>query len=106
MGGGGGGNALQFQEPPPPSAVAKAMKGLVDRPRREANPRFSDSLLVRFGTLCPNHLPRLMTLFRKKGERGLATYVRRLETEGHVVRTADGRELAETDRVIRHPGGK
>lgn len=93
-----GGNALQFQDPPqPPTSVARAMMSLLDRPRLEAYPRFSESLLVRFGTLFPNQLPKLMTLFRAKGERGLATYLRRMEAAGHAVRTADGWELVETD---------
>lgn len=93
-----GGNALQFQDPPqPPSSVARAMMSLLDRPRLEAYPRLSESLLVRFGTLFPNQLPKLMKLFRKKGERGLATYLKRLEEEGHAVWTPDGWKLLETD---------
>lgn len=89
-----GGNTLQFQDPPqPPDRVAAAMMSLLDRPRLEAYPRPSESLLVRFGTLFPNLLPRIMPLFRRKGERGLAAYLRRLERDGHVRRTADGWEL-------------
>ncbi len=91
-----GGNALQFQDQPqPPSTVARAMMSLLDRPRLEAYPRFSESLLVRFGTLFPNQLPKLMRLFRKKGERGLARYLRRLETDGYAVHTSSGWELTE-----------
>ncbi|MDO5737163.1 MAG: SDR family oxidoreductase [Propionibacteriaceae bacterium] len=93
-----GGNAMQFQDQPqPPGTVARAMMSLLDRPRLEAYPRFSESLLVRVGTLFPNRLPALMKLFRKKGERGLAIYLRRLEAEGHAVRTPDGWELAESE---------
>lgn len=93
-----GGNAMQFQDPPqPPSIVAQAMMSLLDKPRLEAYPRFSESLLVRFGTLFPNQLPKLMKLFRKKGDRGLAAYLKRLESKGHVVRTGDRWELVETD---------
>lgn len=91
-----GGNSLQFQDPPqPPEAVARAMMSLLDRPRLEAYPRFSESLLVRVGTFFPNQLPKLMKLFRRKGERGMATYLRRLEAEGHVVRGPAGWELVE-----------
>ncbi len=93
-----GGNALQFQDAPqPPTAVAQAMMSLLDKPRLEAYPRLSESLLVRFGTLFPNQLPRLMKLFRKKGERGLAAYLSRLELQGHVVRDGDGWRLVETE---------
>lgn len=89
-----GGNSMQFQDPPqPPASVARAMMRLLDRPRLEIYPRFSESLLVRFGTLFPNQLPRIMRLFRRKGERGQAAYLRWLEAEGHVRRTADGWEL-------------
>lgn len=85
-----GGNSMQFQDPPqPPSAVAEAMAKLLDRPRLEFYPRFSESLLVRFGTLFPNLLPRVMKLFRRKGERGMQAYLARLEAEGHA-RQVDG----------------
>ncbi len=93
-----GGNAMQFQDQPqPPSTVAKAMMSLLDKPRLEAYPRYSESLLVKFGTLFPNQLPKLMKLFRKKGERGLGVYLRRLEAEGHALRTTDGWELVDSD---------
>lgn len=93
-----GGNSLQFQDPPmPPQAVAAAMAGLLDRPRLEAYPRLSESLLVRFGTLFPNRLPALMRLFRRKGERGMAAYLQRLEREGYARRTDAGWELVEDD---------
>lgn len=91
-----GGNSLQFQDPPqPPAAVAEAMMRVLDKPRLEVYPRFSESLLVRFATLFPNRLPRLMTLFRGKGRRGEQAYLRRLEAEGHVRRVGDGWELTE-----------
>ena len=93
-----GGNAMQFQDQPqPPSTVAKAMVSLLDKPRLEAYPRYSESLLVKFGTLFPNQLPKLMQLFRRKGDRGLAVYLKRLEAEGHAVHTAAGWELVEQD---------
>lgn len=91
-----GGNAMQFQDPPqPPEAVARTMLRLLDRPRLEAYPKLSESLLVRFGTLFPNLLPRLMRLFRAKGERGMQAYLRRLEADGHAMRGPEGWELVE-----------
>lgn len=91
-----GGNSMQFQDPPqPPSSVANAMLRVLDRPRLEIYPRFSESLLVRFATLFPNRLPPLMKLFRGKGARGERAYLRRLEAEGHVRRTSHGWELTE-----------
>lgn len=89
-----GGNSMQFQDPPqPPASVADAMMRLLDRPRLEIYPRYSESLLVRFATLFPNQLPRLMRLFRGKGRRGEQAYLRYLEAEGHVRRVGDGWEL-------------
>ncbi|MFE9324230.1 SDR family NAD(P)-dependent oxidoreductase [Nocardia sp. NPDC052278] len=91
-----GGNSLQFQDSPqPPEAVAHAMMRLLDRPRLEIYPRVSESLLVRVAMLVPNLLPRLMTLFRRRGEKGVARYLARLEHDGLVMRR-DGRlELVE-----------
>ncbi|WP_433680333.1 SDR family NAD(P)-dependent oxidoreductase [Nocardia sp. CA-119907] len=91
-----GGNSLQFQDSPqPPEAVAHAMMRLLDRPRLEIYPRVSESLLVRVAMLVPNLLPRLMTLFRRRGEKGMARYLARLEHDGLVMRR-DGRlELVE-----------
>lgn len=91
-----GGNELQFQDPPqPPEAVARAMASLLDRPRLEAYPKRSESLLVRLGMFLPNQLPGLMRLFRRKGERGMAAYLARLEREGHARRGPAGWELVE-----------
>ena len=75
------------------TSVADAMMRLLDRPRLEIYPRYSESLLVRFATLFPNQLPRLMRLFRGKGRRGEQAYLRYLEAEGHVRRVGDGWEL-------------
>ncbi|MCK2035301.1 SDR family oxidoreductase [Microbacterium sp. SSW1-49] len=91
-----GGNSLQFQDKPqPPDAVAKALVSLLDRPRLEVYPRRSESVLVRVAMLFPNALPRLMTLFRRRGERGMATYLRHLENAGHIVRRDGAPELVE-----------
>lgn len=91
-----GGNSMQFQDPPQhPSSVATAMMKLLDTPKLEVYPKFSESLLVRFATLFPNTLPRIMPLFRKRGERGMRKYLKELERDGHVVQTAQGYKLAE-----------
>lgn len=92
-----GGNALQFQDrPQPPDAVARALVSLLDRPRLEVYPRRSESVLVRVAMLFPNALPRMMTLFRRRGERGQAAYLRQLEDAGHIVRRDGVPELVET----------
>lgn len=78
-----GGNALQFQDPPQsPEHVARTMVKLLDRPRLEAYPKPSESWLVRVALLAPNALPRLMPLFRGKGERGQARYIAQLRKRG------------------------
>lgn len=80
-----GGNALQFQDPPQtPEHVAKCMVRLLDKPRFEAYPKPSESWLVRAALLVPNQLPRLMPLFRGKGERGQARYIAGLRRQGLV----------------------
>ncbi|MGW1618941.1 SDR family NAD(P)-dependent oxidoreductase [Streptomyces sp. NPDC002172] len=86
-----GGNSLQFQDPPQqPSDVVAAVVGMLDRPRLEAYPRAGESLLVRFSMLVPNLLPRLLPLFRRRGERGLARYLEDLRRRG-LARQVDGR---------------
>ncbi|MFV0632845.1 SDR family NAD(P)-dependent oxidoreductase [Demequina sp.] len=80
-----GGNAFQFQDPPQtPEHVAQCMVGLLDRPRLEAYPKPSESWLVRAALLAPNLLPRIMPLFRGKGERGQARYIAQLRRQGLV----------------------
>ncbi|MFK4762411.1 SDR family NAD(P)-dependent oxidoreductase [Microbacterium sp. ZW T5_45] len=92
-----GGNSLQFQDPPqPPDVVAKALVSLLERPRLEVYPRRSESVLVRVAMLFPNALPRMMTLFRRRGERGMAKYLRELENAGHIVRRDGVPELVES----------
>ncbi|SEI81685.1 SDR family NAD(P)-dependent oxidoreductase [Demequina mangrovi] len=92
-----GGNSLQFQDPPQsPQHVAATMMGLLDRPRLEAYPRPSESWLVRAALLMPNALPRLMPLFRGKGRRGQARYIRELRERG-LVSTVDGIDVAFED---------
>ncbi len=78
-----GGNAFQFQDPPQsPQTVARCMAGLLDKPRLEAYPKPSESWLVRAALLAPNLLPRVMPMFRAKGERGQAKYLRHLRERG------------------------
>ncbi|WP_084102783.1 SDR family oxidoreductase [Demequina sp. NBRC 110051] len=88
-----GGNAFQFQDPPQsPSHVATCMVGLLDKPRLEAYPKRGESWLVRAALLYPNLLPRIMPLFRGRGERGQARYLKQLRERGLV--TTEG-ELVE-----------
>ena len=84
-----GGNAFQFQDPPQtPERVARTMVKLLDKPRLEAYPKPSESWLVRTVLVAPNILPRIMPLFRGKGERGQAKYLADLRRRGLV--TDDG----------------
>ena len=85
-----GGNALQFQDPPQtPDQVAKAMMKVLDKKRIEVYPRLSESWLVKAAMLMPNALPRLMPLFRGKGERGMKKYLDDLRSRG-LIETVDG----------------
>ncbi|WP_061960541.1 SDR family NAD(P)-dependent oxidoreductase [Demequina flava] len=80
-----GGNAFQFQDPPQSAEhVARTMEKLLDKPRLEAYPKPSESWLVRVALVSPNQLPRIMPLFRSKGERGMARYVRQLKERGYI----------------------
>ena len=95
-----GGNSLQFQSPPQaPSDVVKAMVSLLDRPRLEVYPRPGESILTRVAMLAPNLLPRMMPLFRGKGERGMRTYLESLERRGIVRRDGSHWDWAEARRV-------
>ena len=85
-----GGNALQFQDPPQtPDQVAKAMMKVLDKKRIEVYPKLSESWLVKTAMLMPNALPRLMPLFRGKGERGMKKYLDDLRRRG-LIETVDG----------------
>jgi len=80
-----GGNSLQFQSPPQtPEDVVKAMISILDRPRLEAYPRPGEALLTRVTMLAPNLLPRILPLFRGKGDRGMKSYLESLERRGIV----------------------
>jgi NAD(P)-dependent dehydrogenase (short-subunit alcohol dehydrogenase family) len=90
-----GGNALQFQDPPQsPDQVAKAMMKVLDKRRIEVYPKLSESWLVKTAMLMPNALPRLMPLFRGKGERGMRKYLDDLRRRG-LLETVDG-----VDRLV------
>ena len=87
-----GGNALQFQDPPQtPEQVAKALMKVLDKRKIEAYPKLSESWLVKTAMLMPNALPRLMPLFRGKGERGMKKYLDDLRSRG-LIETVDGVE--------------
>ncbi|WHP19027.1 SDR family NAD(P)-dependent oxidoreductase [Cellulomonas sp. ES6] len=99
-----GGNSLQFQDPPqPPEVVARTMMRMLDRPALERYPRPSEAVLVKTAMLVPNALPRLMRLFRRRGERGMAAYLARLERAG-IAHRRDGRwALVDDERALPHP---
>ena len=87
-----GGNALQFQDPPQtPDQVARAMMKVLDKRRIEVYPKLSESWLVKTAMLMPNALPRLMPLFRGKGERGMTKYIDDLRRRG-LIETVDGED--------------
>ena len=95
-----GGNSLQFQNPPQqPADVVRAMVSLLDRPRLEVYPRLGESVLTRVTMLVPNLLPRLLPLFRGKGERGQERYLHTLERRGLVRRDGAGWDWVEAERV-------
>lgn len=95
-----GGNSLQFQNPPQqPADVVRAMVSLLDRPRLEVYPRPGESVLTRVTMLVPNLLPRLLPLFRGKGERGQERYLNTLERRGLVRRDGSRWDWVEAERV-------
>jgi NAD(P)-dependent dehydrogenase (short-subunit alcohol dehydrogenase family) len=91
-----GGNSMQFQDPPQqPADVVAAVVSLLDRPRLEAYPRSGESWLVRFAMLAPNLLPKILPLFRRRGDRGMARYLEDLRHRGLACRVDDRWELVE-----------
>lgn len=97
-----GGNSLQFQDPPQsPEVVARTMMRLLDRPALERYPRPSEAVLVKTAMLVPNALPRLMRLFRRRGERGLTAYLARLERAGIAERRGDGWAIVDGEKALR-----
>lgn len=74
-----GGNSLQFLDPPQrPADVVRAYRRMLDRPRFEAYPKRSESWLVRVVMVVPGVVPRLLPLFRGRGERGMKRYLEQL----------------------------
>ncbi len=78
-----GGNTLQFMDPPQTSGdVLKSFHKMLDKPRFEIYPRFSESLLVKAAMLVPNLLPKLMPLFKSSGDKGHKKFLKELEARG------------------------
>ncbi|MFO7244133.1 MAG: SDR family oxidoreductase [Actinomycetes bacterium] len=93
-----GGNELQFQDPPQtPEHVARAMMRVLDKRKIEVYPKPSESWLVKTAMLMPNALPRLMPLFRGKGERGMKRYLEDLRRRGLIV------EVDGVERLVDEP---
>jgi NAD(P)-dependent dehydrogenase (short-subunit alcohol dehydrogenase family) len=86
-----GGNTLQFMDPPQqPEDVARQVMRQLDDPCLERYPRPAESWTVRLAMLLPNHLPRLIPLFRRKGVRGHQLYLESLARRG-LIEKRDGR---------------
>lgn len=93
-----GGNSLQFMDPPQTtSAVVKCFIKMLDKPKFERYPKPSESWLVRGAMLAPNALPKLMPLFRGRGERGHIKFLKDLEKRGIARREGDTWLLTEDD---------
>lgn len=93
-----GGNSLQFMDPPQKtSAVVKSFIKMLDKPKFERYPKPSESWLVRGAMLAPNSLPKLMPLFRGRGERGHTKFLKDLEKRGIARRRGDDWVLIEDD---------
>lgn len=85
-----GGNSLQFLDPPQqPADVVRAYARMLDRPRMERYPKVSESWLVRLVMVVPDRIPALLPIFRGRGERGMARYLRSLQERGIAARQAD-----------------
>ena len=91
-----GGNSLQFLDPPQKTdEVLKAFHKMLDKPTYERYPKPSESRLVRVAMLAPNALPKLMPLFRGRGEKGHVKFLNDLEQRGLVRRNGEEWELVE-----------
>ena len=91
-----GGNSLQFLDPPQKTdEVLKVFHKMLDKPTYERYPKPSESWLVRVAMLAPNALPKLMPLFRGRGEKGHLKFLKDLEQRGLVRRNGDEWELTE-----------
>ena len=86
-----GGNSLQFLDPPQsPEDVARTYLRMLDSPRMERYPRLSESWLVRVVMLAPDLIPKLLPLFRGRGERGMRRYLEQLQARGIAMHTPSG----------------
>ena len=93
-----GGNTLQFLDPPQKTSdVVKAFVKMLDKPTFERYPKPSESWLVRVAMLSPGLLPRLMPLFRGRGERGHRKFLADLESRGLARREHDQWRLTSDD---------
>jgi NAD(P)-dependent dehydrogenase (short-subunit alcohol dehydrogenase family) len=93
-----GGNSLQFMDPPQSTeAVLKCFLKMLDKPKFERYPKPSESWLVRVAMLSPNSLPKLMPLFRGRGERGHIKFLKELERRGIAKRDGDTWALVSDD---------
>lgn len=93
-----GGNSLQFMDPPQKTAaVVKCFIKMLDNPKFERYPKVSESWLVRGAMLAPNALPKLMPLFRGRGERGHLKFLKDLEKRGIARRQGETWVLTEDD---------
>lgn len=85
-----GGNSLQFLDPPQqPADVVRAYQRMLDKPRLERYPKVSESWLVRLVMLVPQRIQTLLPLFRGRGDRGMARYLRSLQERGIATRVDD-----------------
>ncbi len=85
-----GGNSLQFLDPPQtPADVVRAYQRMLDKPRMERYPKVSESWLVRVVMLVPQRIQTLLPLFRGRGERGMARYLRSLQERGIATKIDD-----------------
>lgn len=95
-----GGNVLQFMDPPQqPADVARTILKVMKKPRLETAPRPSELWLTKIAMLFPNLLPVVLPLFKRKGERGLQRYLKKLESEGLARRDQNGWKLKEDHHV-------
>ena len=93
-----GGNSLQFMDPPQKTdAVVKCFLKMLDKPKFERYPKPSESWLVRGAMLAPNALPKLMPLFRGRGNRGHLKFLKDLEKRGIARHVGDNWVLTEDD---------
>ena len=93
-----GGNTLQFLDPPQKTQdVVKSFIKMLDKPTLERYPKPSESWLVRVAMISPNLLPKLMPLFRGRGDKGHKKFLADLEKRGLARRDGNEWRLTEDD---------